>query len=53
MELAQDLVQWRDLVLAMLKLLSLLPERYFVRKLDLSDTGCEVGRWMELAQYRV
>jgi len=27
--------------------------REIIRKLDLSDTGCKDGRWMELAQYRV
>jgi hypothetical protein len=47
MELAQDRVQWRALVLAVLNLGVLLPQ------MDLREIGCEDGRWMELVQDRV
>jgi hypothetical protein len=50
MELAQDRVQWLAVVLAVLNLRILLPERYFI---DLREMGCDNGRWMELAQDRV
>jgi len=53
MELAQDRVQWQALVLAVLKLLVLLPESWLISKMDLREIGCEDGRWMELAQDRV
>jgi hypothetical protein len=53
MELAQDRVQWRGLVLAVLNLRILLPESQLISKMDLREIGCEVGRWMELAQGRV
>jgi hypothetical protein len=53
MELAQDRVQWRALVLAMLNLRVLLPESWLISKMDLREIGCEDGRWMELAQDRV
>jgi hypothetical protein len=53
MGLAQDRVQWRALVLAVLKLRVLLPERKLISKMDLRKIGCEDGRWMELAQDRV
>jgi hypothetical protein len=49
MELAQDHVQWRAVVLAVLNLQALLPEI----QLDLREMGCEDGRWMELAQDHV
>ena len=51
MELAQDRVKWQALVLAVLKLLVLLPE-LLISKMDLREIGCEDGRWMELAQDR-
>jgi hypothetical protein len=44
MELDQNRVQWRALVLAMLNIGVLLPV------LDDTEIGCEDGRWMELAQ---
>jgi hypothetical protein len=50
MQLAQDRVQWRVLVL---NLRVLLPESQLISKMDLRETGCEDGRWMELAQDRV
>jgi hypothetical protein len=53
MELAQDRVQWQALVLSVLNLRVLLPESQLITKMDLRETGCEDGRWMELAQYRV
>jgi hypothetical protein len=53
MELAQDRVQWWALVLAVLNLRVLLPERELISKMDLRELGCEDGRWMELAQDRV
>ena len=28
----------------------LLPESWLIGKMDLMEIGCEVGRWMELAQ---
>jgi hypothetical protein len=52
-ELAQDRVQWRALVLAVLNLRVLLPESQLISEMDLRETGCEDGRWMELAQDRV
>jgi hypothetical protein len=53
MELAQDRVQWWALILVVLNLLVLLPESYLVSKIDLRETVCEKGRWMELAQEHV
>jgi hypothetical protein len=53
MELAQDRVQWRALVLAAFNLRVLLPESQLINKIDLNEIGCEGGRWMELAQDRV
>jgi hypothetical protein len=53
MELAQDRVHWRALVLAVLILRVLLPESLLIINIDLRETGCEVGRWMELSQDRV
>jgi hypothetical protein len=47
MEVAQDRVQWRALVLAVLNLGVLPPV------LDIMEIGCEDVRWMELAQERV
>jgi len=41
MELAQDRVQWQALVLAVLKLLVLLPESWLISKMDLREIGCE------------
>jgi hypothetical protein len=43
MELAQEHVQWRDLVLAMSKLRVLLPESYLIRTMDFQEIGCEDG----------
>jgi hypothetical protein len=53
MELAQDRVQWRALVLAVLNLRVLLPESQLISKMDLTEISCEDERWMELAQDRV
>jgi hypothetical protein len=53
MELAQDRVQWRALLLAVLNLRVLLPESWLISKMDLVEISCENGRWMELAQDRV
>jgi uncharacterized integral membrane protein len=53
MELAQNRVQWRALVLAVLNLRVLLPESQLISEMDLRETGCEDGRWIELAQNRV
>jgi hypothetical protein len=53
MELAQDRVQWRARVLAVLNIRVLLPESQLVSEMDLRETGCEDGRWIELAQDRV
>jgi hypothetical protein len=39
---AQDRVQWRALVIAVLNLRVLLPERQLVSKMDLREIGCEV-----------
>jgi len=50
MELAQDLVQWWALVLAVLNRCVLLPESSLFSKMNLMEIGCEDGRWMELAQ---
>jgi hypothetical protein len=44
MELAQDRVQWRALVLAVLNLRVLLPELVYYEKMDLREIGCEDGR---------
>jgi hypothetical protein len=46
MELAQDRVQWRALVLALLNLRVLLQESQLISKMALRETGCEDGRWM-------
>jgi hypothetical protein len=43
MELAQDRVQWRTLVLAVLNLRVLLPESQLISEMDLRETGCEDG----------
>jgi hypothetical protein len=51
MELAQDRVQWRTLVLAALNLQVLLPEKQSISKMDLREMGCEDE--MKLAQGRV
>jgi hypothetical protein len=51
MELTQDRVHWRVLVLAVLNLCVLLPE--LLGKVDHREIGCENGRWMELVQDRV
>jgi hypothetical protein len=53
MELPQERVRWRVLVLAVLNLRVLLPENQLISKMDLTETGCEYGRWMELALDRV
>jgi hypothetical protein len=53
LELVQDRVQWRALVLAVLNLRVLLTESKLISKMDLREIGCEDGRWMELAQDRV
>ena len=50
MELAQDRVQWRALVLAVLNLRVLPPESQLISKIYLREIGCEDGRWIELAQ---
>jgi hypothetical protein len=52
-ELAQDRVQWRALVLAVLNLRVLLPGSKLISEMDLKETGCEAGRWIELAQDHV
>jgi hypothetical protein len=41
MELAQDLVQWQALVLAVLNLRVLLPESQLICKMDFREAGCE------------
>jgi len=43
-------MQWWALVLAVLNRCVLLPESWLIGKMDLMEIGCEVGRWMELAQ---
>jgi hypothetical protein len=53
MELSQDCVQWRALVLAVLDLRVLLPESQLISKMDVREICCKDGRWMELAQDRV
>jgi hypothetical protein len=53
MQLAQDRVQWRALILAVWNLRVMLPESQLISKMDLRKTGCENERWMELAQDRV
>jgi hypothetical protein len=45
-ELAQDCVQWRALVLAVLNLQVLLPESYLISKMALTEIGCDDGRWI-------
>jgi hypothetical protein len=50
MKLAQDHVQLRYLVLAVLNIRVLLPGSYLTSEMDLTEMGCEDGRWMELAQ---
>jgi hypothetical protein len=40
-ELAQDHVQWRALVLTVLNLQVLLPESYLISKMDLREVGSE------------
>jgi hypothetical protein len=47
MEQAQDRIQWRALVLAVLKL------RGSATRMDLRETGCKDGRWIKQAQDRV
>jgi hypothetical protein len=42
MELAQDRVQWRTLVLAVLNLRVLLPESLLISKMDIREMG---GGW--------
>jgi hypothetical protein len=49
----QDRVQWRDLLLTVLNLRVLLPESQLVSKMDPMEIGCEVGRWMEVAEGHV
>jgi hypothetical protein len=41
------------LLLVVLNLRVLLPERQLISEMDLREMGCEDGRWMELAQDRV
>jgi hypothetical protein len=41
------------LVSAVLNLQVLLSESKLISKMELRETGCEDGRWMELAQDRV
>jgi hypothetical protein len=53
MELAQDRARWLALVLAVSNLRVLLPESQLISKMDLRETVCENGTWMELAQDRV
>jgi hypothetical protein len=53
LELAQDCVHWRVLVLAVLNLRVLLPESWLISKMYLREIGCEAARWIELAQDRV
>jgi hypothetical protein len=53
MELFEDRVQWSALVLAVLNLRVLLPERKLLSKMNLRKIGCEDGSWMELAQDRI
>jgi hypothetical protein len=48
--MAQDLVQWWALVLAVLNPQVLLPESQLISKMELWEADCEDGRWMELAQ---
>jgi hypothetical protein len=48
-ELAQYCIQRWALVLAVLKLLVLLPEGLLISKMDFRETGCDDGRWIELA----
>jgi hypothetical protein len=49
-ELVQDRVQWRALILAVLRC-GLCYQAF--SKMDFKVTCCEGGRWMELAQDRV
>jgi hypothetical protein len=44
MEIAQACVQWQALVLVALKLWVLLPESYFIKKMDLLEMGREDRR---------
>lgn len=50
LELAEDRVQWRALVLATLSIRVQLPG---VSEVDLREVGCEEGRCMEAGQDRV
>jgi hypothetical protein len=43
--------KWQTSVIAVLNIRVLLPE--LISKMDLTEIGCEDGRWMELAQDRV
>jgi hypothetical protein len=49
MESARDGPQWRAFVLAVLNIRLLLPENLLISELDLRETGCNNGRWIELA----
>jgi hypothetical protein len=52
MELAQDRVQWRVLVLAVPNL-SFCYQSQLISKIDLREMVCDEGRWTELIQDRV
>jgi hypothetical protein len=53
MELAQDHVQWRALVLPVSNVRILPPESQLISKMDRRKMGCEDGKWMELSQDHV
>jgi hypothetical protein len=51
-EMVQNIVSWRALVLATLDLLVLVPETWII-EMDLREINCGDGRWIKLAQDRI
>jgi hypothetical protein len=50
LELVQDHVQWQALVLQALNLRVLLPESWFISRMDVREISYVDGRWTEMTQ---